>query len=78
MPRAARCLVEFQTAFPDDAACAALPFRRRWPHGFVCPGRDARKRTVRLRSAAHLMAAHANGISARQLRSPLHVTYKTA
>jgi hypothetical protein len=28
--------------------------------------------------AAHLMATHSNGISARQLQAQLHVTYKTA
>lgn len=27
----------FEAAFPDDAACAAYLFARRWPQGFVCP-----------------------------------------
>lgn len=29
-------LLEFQRAFPDDAACAAHLERLRWPNGFVC------------------------------------------
>jgi predicted RNA-binding Zn-ribbon protein involved in translation (DUF1610 family)/transposase-like protein len=33
----ARSLTEFQTAFPDEASCAAFLFERRWPGGFVCP-----------------------------------------
>src|ERR1700693_3731445 len=32
----ARSLTEFQTAFPDEASCAAFLFERRWPDGFVC------------------------------------------
>lgn len=27
----------FEARFPDDAACAAHLFTRRWPEGFVCP-----------------------------------------
>ena len=27
----------FEARFPDDAACAAHLFARRWPEGFVCP-----------------------------------------
>lgn len=27
----------FEAAFPDDAACAAYLFARRWPQGFICP-----------------------------------------
>lgn len=27
----------FEATFPDDAACAAHLFARRWPRGFVCP-----------------------------------------
>src|ERR1700745_2658073 len=33
----ARSLTEFQSAFPDEASCAAFLFERRWPNGFVCP-----------------------------------------
>jgi ribosomal protein L37AE/L43A len=32
-----RSLVEFQSRFPDEAACVAYLFAARWPHGFVCP-----------------------------------------
>src|SRR6202521_202858 len=48
----ARSLTEFQEAFPDEAACAAFLFDRRWPGGFVCPvcGRD---RAAILKSRAH-------------------------
>lgn len=28
---------QFETRFPDDAACAEHLARRRWPDGFVCP-----------------------------------------
>lgn len=27
----------FEARFPDEAACAAYLFARRWPQGFVCP-----------------------------------------
>ena len=27
----ARSLTEFQSAFPDEASCAAFLFERRWP-----------------------------------------------
>ncbi len=30
-------LLEFQRAFPDDAACAAHLEQLRWPEGFICP-----------------------------------------
>ena len=30
-------LLEFQTQFPDDAACWAFLRRARWPDGFECP-----------------------------------------
>ena len=29
---------QFETRFPEDAACADHLARRRWPNGFVCPG----------------------------------------
>jgi Transposase zinc-ribbon domain len=32
-----RSLIEFQSRFPDEAACIAYLFAARWPHGFVCP-----------------------------------------
>lgn len=34
-------LREFQTVFPDDAACAKYLERIRWPSGFVCPDCNA-------------------------------------
>jgi hypothetical protein len=37
MPDFPRSLVEFQSRFPDEAACVAYLFTARWPHGFVCP-----------------------------------------
>ena len=96
----ARSLSEFQSAFPDEASCAAFLFERRWPDGFVCPAcGNARAAALRSRAytyecygcgrqtsitagtamhrtrlpltawfwAAHLMATHSNGMSARQL-----------
>lgn len=32
-----RSLIEFQSRFPDEAACAAYLFTTRWSHGFICP-----------------------------------------
>ena len=32
-----RSLIAFQRRFPDEAACAAYLFARRWPQGFRCP-----------------------------------------
>jgi transposase-like protein len=31
-------LQAFLRAFPDDDACAAYLYQKRWPDGFVCPG----------------------------------------
>lgn len=107
----ARSLSEFQTAFSDEACCAAFLFKCRWPGGFACPACGA-PRGVALNSrprlfecldcgrqtsitagtamhrsklpltvwfwAAHLMATHSNGMSARQLADQLGVTDKTA
>src|SRR5271157_3618976 len=107
----ARSLTEFQSAFPDEASCAAFLFERRWPDGFVCPAcGNARAAALRSRAytyecygcgrqtsitagtamhrtrlpltawfwAAHLMATHSNGMSARQLEDQLGLTYRTA
>jgi len=30
-------LIEFQSRFPDEAACVRYLFAARWPEGFVCP-----------------------------------------
>jgi predicted RNA-binding Zn-ribbon protein involved in translation (DUF1610 family) len=107
----ARSLTEFQAEFPDETACAAFLFGRRWPDGFVCPvcGKD-RAATLKSRAytyecldcgrqtsitagtamhrtklplttwfwAAHLMATHSNGMSARQFEDQLGLTYRTA
>ncbi len=107
----ARSLAQFQVEFPDEAACAAFLFGRRWPDGFVCPvcgkGRAAvlkcraytyecsgcgRQTSITAGTAmhrtklplttwfwaAHLMATHSNGMSARQLEDQLDLTYRTA
>jgi transposase-like protein len=37
MPDFPRSLVEFQSRFPNEAACVAYLFAARWPHGFACP-----------------------------------------
>ena len=37
MPDFPRSLVEFQSRFPDEAACVAYLVAARWPQGFVCP-----------------------------------------
>jgi len=33
-----RSLIEFQSRFATESACAQYLFERRWPQGFVCPG----------------------------------------
>ena len=33
-----RSLIEFQSRFATESACAQYLFERRWPEGFVCPG----------------------------------------
>ncbi len=37
MPDFPRSLVEFQSRFPDEAACVGYLVAARWPQGFVCP-----------------------------------------
>src|SRR5271167_3893862 len=37
MPDFPRSLIEFQSRFPDEAACVAYLFTARWRHSFVCP-----------------------------------------
>jgi hypothetical protein len=59
----ARSLTQFQQTFPDEAACAAFLFERRWPNGFVCPGCDARRKRppgaiLAARGAFLLMVGH--------------------
>jgi predicted RNA-binding Zn-ribbon protein involved in translation (DUF1610 family) len=49
----ARSLTQFQEAFPDEAACAAFLFERRWPGGFVCLACGSRGRAAALKSRAH-------------------------
>src|SRR3954453_14118773 len=36
-------LIEFQSRFPDEAACVGYLFAARWPEGFVCPACGADK-----------------------------------
>ena len=48
----ARSLTEFQSAFPDEASCAAFLFERRWPDGFLCPA-CGNARAAALRSRAY-------------------------
>src|SRR4051795_10969683 len=36
-------LIEFQSRFPDEAACVRYLFAARWPEGFVCPACGAGK-----------------------------------
>src|SRR3954447_2912474 len=36
-------LIEFQSRFPDEAACVRYLFTARWPEGFVCPACGAGK-----------------------------------
>ena len=33
-----KSLIEFQSRFASEGACAEYLFERRWPGGFVCPG----------------------------------------
>ena len=33
-----KTLIEFQSRFASEGACATYLFERRWPQGFVCPG----------------------------------------
>ena len=33
-----RSLIEFQSRFAMESACAQYLFAQRWPQGFVCPG----------------------------------------
>ena len=46
-----RSLAQFQTEFPDEAACAEFLIRYRWPAGFICPTCGG-CRAARLRSRA--------------------------
>ena len=48
----ARSLTQFEEAFPDEAACAAFLFERRWPGGFACPPCGS-GRAAALKSRAH-------------------------
>src|SRR5271167_819695 len=85
----ARSLTEFQQAFPDDAKCAAFLCCRAYTYECLDCGRQTSVTagTVMHRSklpltvwfwAAHVMATHSNGMSARQLEDQLGLTYKTA
>lgn len=52
MARKALSFEEFQKRFPDEAACAAFIFKKRWPKGFVCPACGC-MRPVTLKSRAY-------------------------
>ena len=56
----ARSLTEFQTAFPDEASCAAFLFERRWPDGFVCPA-CGNARAAALKSRAYTYECYGCG-----------------
>ena len=56
----ARSLTEFQSAFPDEASCAAFLFERRWPDGFVCPA-CGNARAAELRSRAYTYECYGCG-----------------
>ena len=56
----ARSLTEFQSAFPDEASCAAFLFERRWPDGFVCPA-CGNARAAALRSRAYTYECYGCG-----------------
>ncbi len=45
-------LAEFQARFPDETACAAYLYEKRWPNGFVCPACGC-MRPVALKSRAY-------------------------
>jgi predicted RNA-binding Zn-ribbon protein involved in translation (DUF1610 family) len=52
MARKALSFAEFQKRFPDEAACAAFIFKKRWPKSFVCPACGG-MRPVDLKSRAY-------------------------
>ena len=56
----ARSLTEFQSAFPDEASCAAFLFERRWPDGFVCPACGG-ARAAALKSRAYTYECYSCG-----------------
>jgi len=56
----ARSLTEFQTAFPDEASCAAFLFERRWPDGFVCTA-CGNARAAALKSRAYTYECYGCG-----------------
>jgi transposase-like protein len=49
-----RTLVEFDTFFPDEAACREFLERLRWPKGFVCPACGRGGPDWRMESGLHL------------------------
>ena len=59
-PMARRSLTEFQSAFSDEASCAAFLFERRWPDGFVCPACGA-ARAAALKSRAYTYECYGCG-----------------
>jgi hypothetical protein len=54
-----RSLLEFQRAFPDEAACADYMERVRWPDGFVCPHCDAAREPYRFAAKPEVLRCRA-------------------
>jgi hypothetical protein len=49
-----RTLVEFDTFFPDEAACREFLERLRWPNGFACPACGHAGPDWRMKTGLHL------------------------
>ena len=58
-------LLEFQRAFPDEAACAKHLERLRWPQGFVCAGCGAVGDPYRVRSRPTVLQCRSCNAQAR-------------
>lgn len=54
-----RSLLEFQRAFPDEAACADYMERVRWPDGFVCPYCDTQRAPYRFAARPEVLRCRA-------------------
>jgi len=81
-----RSLLEFQRAFPDEAACADYMERVRWPDGFVCPHCDARREPTRFAAKPAVLRCRAclkdtsltAGTVMHATKQPLHVWFWAA
>lgn len=81
-----RSLLEFQRAFPDEAACADYMERVRWPDGFACPSCGvvaepyrfaARPAVLRCRTCQHDTSLTAGTVT-HKTKQPLHVWFWAA